>query len=168
MMKTAQKGFTLIELAIVIVIVAVLAAVAVPKFSNVTRSAQAAVAKDLMAQITSAASIYTAERQATPRLFSDFVTPNPIAANAQHTLSLAQLGNAAAGPQSCTVGPTTITCTSGGANTRFPEIPAGGVIISLINPQGGIAGGNLQLRCGTNGPDWNAATCSNNAATAGG
>ncbi len=53
--RAAQKGFTLIELVVVIVILGIIAAVAAPKFLDLTGSAQDAVADGACGALASAA-----------------------------------------------------------------------------------------------------------------
>jgi MSHA pilin protein MshA len=53
----AQKGFTLIELIITIVIIGVLAAVAIPKFQDLTNDAEKGVAAGVAAALASATSV---------------------------------------------------------------------------------------------------------------
>ena len=55
--KWAQKGFTLIELIITIVIIGVLAAVAIPKFQSLTADAEKGVAAGVGAALASATSV---------------------------------------------------------------------------------------------------------------
>jgi len=55
--KSAQKGFTLIELIITIVIIGVLAAVAIPKFQDLSNDAQKGVAAGVAASLASATSV---------------------------------------------------------------------------------------------------------------
>lgn len=53
----AQRGFTLIELIITIVIIGVLAAVAIPKFQSLTADAEKGVAAGVGAALASASSV---------------------------------------------------------------------------------------------------------------
>lgn len=158
----ANKGFTLIELAIVIVIVAILAAVAVPRFSNVTRTAQGSVVQDMLAQVTSAASIYTAEQQRTPTAFTDYVSGGALANN--HTLTLQNVGNASA--PACAIAANTITCGGGAAGTRFPDLGATATINFNQGP------GTFNLNCAAPagaapaGQAWQPASCRYAAAAA--
>ena len=62
MKSLAQSGFTLIELIITIVIIGVLAAVAIPKFQDLTNDANKGVAAGIGAAIASATSVNYAKK----------------------------------------------------------------------------------------------------------
>ena len=76
---TNQKGFTLIELMVVIAIIGVLAAIAIPKFSESTASAKDAKLKADLRTLDSAIMMYYVQATAYPTTPADLV-PKYIAA----------------------------------------------------------------------------------------
>lgn len=60
-MRTGEKGFTLIELVMVIVILGILAAVAIPRFVDLRSDAREATAKGVGAAISGAANLLHAQ-----------------------------------------------------------------------------------------------------------
>lgn len=65
-MKTAQKGFTLIELMIVVAIIGILAAIAIPAYQDYTGRAQASEALSATAGVRADIGIYVSEENALP------------------------------------------------------------------------------------------------------
>lgn len=57
---TSQKGFTLVELLVVVVVIGVLAAIAIPKFTSATDDAKIAKIKADMRTIASSIALYQA------------------------------------------------------------------------------------------------------------
>lgn len=65
-MKQVQRGFTLIELVMVIVILGVLAAIAIPKFVDLSSDAKMAAAKGMAGALSSGSAINYAARAVSP------------------------------------------------------------------------------------------------------
>jgi MSHA pilin protein MshA len=100
------KGFTLIELIITIVIIGVLAAVAIPKFQNLSSDAEQGVAAGVAAALASATSVNYGRSK----------TPSPVAC-VSGTSSLA------AG--TCTYWPMTTCAALSTAASDLVDLPAG-------------------------------------------
>ena len=64
-MSTAKKGFTLIELLIVVVIIGILAAIAIPKFANTKEKAYIASMKSDLRNLITAQEAYFSDNNST-------------------------------------------------------------------------------------------------------
>jgi len=73
MRKVIQAGFTLIELVVVIVILGILAAIAVPQFTNIANDARTAVGQGACGAVSSQAVMFYASNKA-PTPVADIVT----------------------------------------------------------------------------------------------
>ncbi len=63
--KRSPKGFTLIELMIVVAIIGILAAVAIPKFADMLRKSKEGVTRGNLSSLRSALNIYTSDNEGT-------------------------------------------------------------------------------------------------------
>lgn len=71
--RPAEQGFTLIELIIVMTIIALLAAIAIPSYTNNIRNAKEAVLKEDLHTMRTAIDSYTVDKQKAPQSLDDLV-----------------------------------------------------------------------------------------------
>lgn len=70
----SEKGFTLVELVVIIVIAGILLAVAVPKFLDLSNGAKSAACKQNQAAVETAAAVGFADHAIDPALANDYPT----------------------------------------------------------------------------------------------
>ena len=71
--RSSQQGFTLLELMIVMVIISLLAAIAIPSYTNNVRRAKEAVLKEDLHTMRLAIDSYTIDKQKAPQALDDLV-----------------------------------------------------------------------------------------------
>jgi general secretion pathway protein G len=71
--RPSEQGFTLLELMIVMVVIGILAAIAIPSYTNSVRAAKEAVLREDLHTMRAAIDSYTVDKQKAPQALDDLV-----------------------------------------------------------------------------------------------
>ena len=120
-MSRSQKGFTLIELIIIIVIIGILAAVAIPRYVDLVSDAQNGTARGILGSLRSANTLLFADRLVHWLPTSPTYTITDIVGSAQiQGVVAAGIGD---NFYTCQIGNTTFTFTLNGTTVTVPTTP---------------------------------------------
>jgi prepilin-type N-terminal cleavage/methylation domain-containing protein len=143
-----KQAFTLAEVSVVVAIVGIIAAIAMMRLSDLSRSSEVALAKQFQNQLQSGAGIYAARMGQLPTRFTDFVTANdanlalPPTRRQFFTVSVARLGKTAQGAPPCQISRQTISCNnSGRSGEGFSNIRVNYTLQEVVTSDMGRASG---------------------------
>ncbi len=117
-------------LGIVFIALPILAAVVLPRLIDTTEADERRLAQDLIAQLNSAAAMYTVKQMKSPERFTDFVTAEDIPPGSSYTLSTRNLGL-----DGCQVTERVIDCSPAFTTIEAKYFWDRGAITFKINPR---------------------------------
>ena len=132
-----NKGFTLIELAIIIAIIGIMSAVAVTQFIDLTGNAEEAVLSDYLQKLNTGVASYMAAQGRIPDDFEDFMAATPSGLTPATGKNIALLTNKS-GTALCTMpvaASLTLTCDAAGLRAKKATytLNAGAITMVLAN-----------------------------------
>ncbi len=110
-----KKGFTLLELIVVIIIIGILATLGFSQYAKVVEKGRTAEAKAILGQIRTAQAAYYLERNTFANSISDLAVGAPSACAATHYFNYSTLGD------NTTYNATATRCTGSGKTPNGPE-----------------------------------------------
>lgn len=145
--REAERGFTLIELMIVVAIIAILAGILIPNFVNARAQAQTAACESNLRSIATALELYYADNQVYPTASAASVSPALLTSS-----GVAYLNNTPKDPAAQTSGAAyalTTTQATGGSPATY-TITCPGVHVGSTLTKIPLSGGTSGSVCGTN------------------
>jgi len=145
--REAERGFTLIELMIVVAIIAILAGILIPNFVNARSQAQTAACESNLRAIATALELYYADNQVYPTASAAAVQPSLLTAN-----GVAYLNNTPKDPaaQSSNATYSLTTAQATGGSPASYTIVCPGVHTGSTLAKVPLVGGASGSVCGTN------------------
>jgi prepilin-type N-terminal cleavage/methylation domain-containing protein len=138
--KKQYKGFTLIELAIIIAIVGIMSAVAITQFVDLTGNAEEALLSDYLQKLNTGVASFLAAKGYRPDGFTDFVAVDTAGLSVATGKNIVGLTDKS-GTALCTIATSTITCDNAKLRTRTAVYTySAGAITMVITTRAGAAG----------------------------